>query len=284
MTWEEYHWSWQRGWVLLLGVAVGVVRAQDDAAFLVLDDNKDPDPNDFDPAVLADSRGRAVEAFENLQKSGGTLSRETFADDPNTPPAYLAKVSGATALQKESQSRQDNSLTASSVLTSPAAERLAVEARPAAIYPCHYYKPQYHCDHQTYILTYFPLGNYAICFIPWASEQRITYVRCRQVPSLVLPAAQGDGLVLEPAHRETILVHQDLQPAPGLQLLYVLDGEQCQDNAPANPATEVCGVGHRSEDLHWALETKQEDEYDMDNEQDQSQATEHSRHVCCNWQ
>nr|KAG5687907.1 hypothetical protein BaRGS_029904 [Batillaria attramentaria] len=204
--------------VLLLGVAVGVVRAQDDAAFLVLDDNKDPDPNDFDPAVLADSRGRAVEAFENLQKR------------------------------------------------------------------CHYYKPQYHCDHQTYILTYFPLGNYAICFIPWASEQRITYVRCRQVPSLVLPAAQGDGLVLEPAHRETILVHQDLQPAPGLQLLYVLDGEQCQDNAPANPATEVCGVGHRSEDLHWALETKQEDEYDMDNEQDQSQATEHSRHVCCNWQ
>ncbi|KAK7466783.1 hypothetical protein BaRGS_00037148, partial [Batillaria attramentaria] len=165
--------------VLLLGVAVGVVRAQDDAAFLVLDDNTDPDPNDFDPAVLADSRGRAVEAFENLQKSGGTLSRETFADDPNTPPAYLAKVSGATALQKESQSRQDNSLTASSVLTSPAAERLAVEARPAAIYPCHYYKPQYHCDHQTYILTYFPLGNYAICFIPWASEQRITYVRCR---------------------------------------------------------------------------------------------------------
>lgn len=151
--------------VFLLGLAVAV-RGQEPDDFVVLND--EPSSDDFDAGELIELGDEAQKHLDSIGKSRlNTTGLDCFDDRPG-PYSDLAKSSDSGAF----------SVSGDAAAVEPSARR-QVSAKGGECYNL----PAYHCPHTTNILYWFPIRwgfkqLHAICYVPWAGKQRITYATC----------------------------------------------------------------------------------------------------------
>ncbi|KAK7105009.1 uncharacterized protein [Littorina saxatilis] len=135
--------------------------SQDD--FLVLAAVKNEDDLDPDEVQKLEKDGTVSTALKTVLAVSASSRTSLSRNNSGLPPAYQsAAKSSSVALFDKSSAKNE-------------AKRIAVKpiVDPSGLY---------HCPHRTYLLRWFPLYKggklYETCFIPWATNQAITYAQC----------------------------------------------------------------------------------------------------------
>ncbi|XP_070181635.1 uncharacterized protein [Littorina saxatilis] len=152
----------------LVAMATATIREDE---FLVIDDESER--NDLDPLVIEalQSNGTVQSSLEALLQLD-TLNSLKTAKVEDTPPAYSLVARGSAAMFDDNSAT--NGLEDSLTELSPVSASNTREKRHAT--------SLYFCPHRNYLLRWFPLYSgwrlNDICFVPWASNQAVTYAKC----------------------------------------------------------------------------------------------------------
>ncbi|KAK7105003.1 uncharacterized protein [Littorina saxatilis] len=136
--------------------------------FLVLASVKDDDDLDPDEVQILEQNGTVSTALNAvLAVSGSSFRKSLSQDEKGLPPAYASSAKNSSAALFDQSSAKNEK---EKELQDPLARKTVTLSS------------LYHCPHTTYLLRWFPLylsrKLYEICFIPWATNQAITYAKC----------------------------------------------------------------------------------------------------------
>ncbi|KAK7493495.1 hypothetical protein BaRGS_00015206, partial [Batillaria attramentaria] len=159
--------------LVVLGLVAGVLCQVPDE-FLVLEEAGPSD--ELDAGDLKAYSDKASELLRSMGKSG-MVDPSTFDSFEDSPEPYtsLAKSNPDGGFQVSSDLVQLAEDAEPLDFSSKRGRRQIVSSNCVGL-------PLYHCPHTTRILSWFPIryGStvHAICFVPWAARQRVTYATC----------------------------------------------------------------------------------------------------------